>query len=367
MHSTTKTRFQSPFAYMLSALTAVILLTGCDEPQKITNEELLRPVRTFVVGSELAIQQRSFPGVVDANQKAMLSFRVSGKLEALAVKEGDEVTKGQVLAQLNDEDFRIQLAEARASYKRAKSDLDRGKQLVGKGHVSKADYDKISSSEASARAHLDATQQKITYSTLKAPFAGLIAKRYVENYQEVGASQSVFLLQDLSLLEVAVDIPSSIMVNAERDRGNLNITARFDAIEDKSFPLQVREVSTVADEVTQTYAVKLSMQNVAGYTILPGMTATVTAANKLAQSEQVDGYIIPSHSVVGMGTEAYVWLVTSKDNRGTVSKQKVVVGEAHPNGLEIMSGLSRDQLIVTAGMSKLVEGQEVRLKKGQLK
>lgn len=355
-------------------LLSILVLSGCTSESTNAVDTPLRTVRTIVAGSADQLTGRSFPGVVDANQKAILSFRVTGKLETLIVKEGMPVKKGQVLATLDDDDFQIQLADAKATYSRAKADFERAAQLVERGHVSKADYDKLRANAASAKANLDSAEKRVAYSTLKAPFSGQIAKRYVENFQEVSASQAVFLIQDLSKLEVQVDIPASIMVNSSREKGHLDINAQFDAIPERQFPLTVKEVATVADDVTQTYSVTLIMENVDGYSILPGMTATVTATpKKNAESQDMEREIVvPSQSVMGNGTEAYVWVlepdldsVATDVSVGVINKVNVVVGDVLPTGLQIMSGLELGDNVVTAGMSKLSEGQKVRLLKGQ--
>lgn len=353
---------------------SIFILSGCSPELQQTADAPLRTVRTILAGSADQLTGRSFPGVVDANQKATLSFRVTGKLETLSAKEGMPVTQGQVLATLDDDDFQIQLADAKATYSRAKADFERAAQLVERGHVSKADYDKLRANAASAKANLDSAEKRVAYSTLKAPFSGQIAKRYVENFQEVSASQAVFLIQDLSKLEVKVDIPSSLMVNSSRDKGLLNINAHFDAIPGRHFPLSVKEVATVADEITQTYTVTLTMENVDGYSILPGMTATVTATPKANNESQdpIGEIVVPSQSVMGDGTETYVWVlepVLETDSEvaqvGLITKVNVVVGEVLPTGLQILSGIERGEQVVTAGMSKLSEGQKVRLLKGQ--
>ncbi|KZY73307.1 hypothetical protein A3742_16300 [Oleiphilus sp. HI0071] len=355
-------------------LATILVFSGCSSESKTSVDSPLRTVRTINAGSADQLSGRSFPGVVDANQKATLSFRVTGKLESLVGKEGMPVIRGQVLATLDDDDFQIQLADAQATYSRAKADFERAAQLVERGHVSKADYDKLRANAASAKANLDSAEKRVAYSTLKAPFSGQIAKRFVENFQEVSASQTIFLIQDLSSLEVKVDIPSSLMVNSSREKGLLDINAQFDAIPERQFPLSVKEIATVADDVTQTYTVTLTMENVDGYSILPGMTTTVTATPKKNTDDKaaLGEIVVPSQSVMGNGSEAFVWVLepdpdsdAGKTDVGVIKRVNVVVGEVLPTGLQILSGLERGESVVTAGMSKLSDGQQVRLLKGQ--
>ena len=192
-------------------VSMLALVAACGEEVSVEVEEKLRPVKTLKVANASLGQERQFAGVVDANQKATLSFRVSGKLKSLEVKEGDVVKASQRLATLDSTDYKIQLADRQATYDRAKSDFSRAEKLVDAGHVSRADYDKLKASLSTARAQLDLAKQNVEYSELKAPFAGVIAKRYVDNFEEVSAQQVVYLLQDTTSLLVTIDVPESII------------------------------------------------------------------------------------------------------------------------------------------------------------
>jgi len=355
-------------ANIVVLLLVMSLLHGCEQKNEVKEVEEIRPVRTYLVGSSDSVSQRSFPGVVDAKQKATLSFRISGKLNNLSAREGMLVKEGDVLATLDDQDVNIELADAKANFDRASADFKRASLLVDKGHVSRSDFDKLKASKASAAAHLASVKKKLEYSTLRAPFSGQIAKRYLQNYQDISAAQPVYLLQDLSELEIKVDLPASVMLNAEKERGTLNIYARFEELAERRFPLKVKEVATVADDVTQTYSVTLGMTAVEGYSILPGMTATVSAEVPQKDDASEQHYVIPSHAVVGSGSKAFVWVAAEeKEGFALVKKTAVQIGEARNGGLEILTGIERNQLVVTAGMSKLTEGQKVRLPRGQAK
>ena len=354
-------------ATRLFVLASIVTLSACDKAPVPENKPKLRPVKTISLNSHSSLFRRQFPGVVDAAQKATLSFRVTGKLETLDVSEGDAVEPGVVLATLDTTDFKIQLADHQAIYDRARADFNRAEKLVGAGHVSRSDFDKLKASLASAKAQLDATQQKIEYSELKAPFAGHIAKRYVDNYEEVSAQQTIFLLQDTSSLLVRIDLPQSLMINSLEARDNYTLFAEFDAIPNQRFVLTMKEIATVADDITQTYSLTLSMPAVEGRSILPGMSVVVSAeTNASVVSEDMQQFYLPGHAVM-QDTQGYfvLVLIPEDDETGRVKRSAVVVGAPTPNGIEILSGLQQNEQVIVAGMSKLSDGERVRLSVGQ--
>ena len=115
----------------------------------------MRPVKIFTVEGVGGSATRSFPGSVTASQRAELSFRVSGVLQEIPVKEGDSVKQGQVLAKLDPTDFKIRLEDRQASFDNAEKNYNRGKTLVAEGNISQLDFDRLEANFRTARAALD--------------------------------------------------------------------------------------------------------------------------------------------------------------------------------------------------------------------
>jgi len=193
---------------------------------------------------------------------------------------------------------------------------------------------------------------------LLAPFDGYISKRYVENYYEVKAKEPIVNLQDVSKIEILVNLPELTMA-AVKEENLGEIIARFDAIPGKSFPLRVKEYSTEADPATQTYQVVFVMDQPNGANILPGMTATVIAAFKEGAGSK-PRIIIPDLAVLDAPTDRpYVWLFDPTS--GTVHKRFVRIGRlVDSGGILIQEGLKPGDQIVVAGVTKLEEGMKVR-------
>jgi len=347
-------------------ISTLLFLTSCDEKQKVPVEEPLRPVRTIIASASDGITGRDFPGIVIAENRADLAFRVAGKLKELLIKEGDEVTKGQVIARLDQTDFKIQLKDKQASYDKSKANFTRSAKLLEPGHISQREFDEIKANYSTADAHLRAANQNLIYTELKAPFDGSITKIHVDNFEEVSAKGKVATLQDLKSMEVEIDVPESLMIRAKRGEGTRNIHATFDAIKDKEFPLTFREVSAQADERTHAYKIRLSLPAIENYTILPGMTATVAVDSVKTADTRKEGYdiIIPSHAVMEDSKGRFVYIAEPESTSsmiGVIHRRGVITSQLTNTGLVVTSGLQQDDLVVVAGMSKMQEGLRVKL------
>jgi RND family efflux transporter MFP subunit len=342
-------------------------LTACTEETPLPPPES-RPVKTMLIGGVTSGNFRQFPGVVDAIQKADLSFRVQGKINEVMVREGDLVEKGAVLAKLDPTDYQIVLNDRKASYATASANFERAKQLVAKEAISKVDHDKIRAEYHTAKANLEAAEQDLAYTSLKATFPGYIAKRHVENFEEVRRKQTVFTLQDISELEIKVDVPENLMIQLRRaiepgkvKKPRREMYAVFDQIKDTKFPLETKEITTTADPNTRTFQATLKMDHPEGYNVLPGMTATVFAevlASEIGDSVTV---LLPLSAVVSdPDKNPNVWIVD--ETTMTVSSKPVKAGTMTSNRITV-SGLEPGERIVIAGAAFMREGMKVTLLK----
>jgi RND family efflux transporter MFP subunit len=195
-------------ALLFLALSA---LAGCGREEQDPPPPASRPVKIFTVEGGSAEAIRSFPGRVDATQRAELAFRVGGQLQELLVKEGDLVQEGQVLARLDPTDYKIVLEDRQASFDNAARNFERGKELIVDGNISRLDYDRMEANYRTASAALTAAQQDLEYTVLMAPFTGRIASRAVENFEEVLARQTVIWLQNIEELDIIINLPESVV------------------------------------------------------------------------------------------------------------------------------------------------------------
>ncbi|MBQ7220423.1 MAG: efflux RND transporter periplasmic adaptor subunit [Synergistaceae bacterium] len=353
-------------------------------------QEVIRPVRTIrLQGGSESFRRRYF-GTVQGGRRAELSFRVSGTLRRIYVDKGASVKRGTLLATLDPRDFNTSisqaqsaLSQAQAQHKNALADFTRYENLYKQRVIAKAQYDQYKtqvevtkSAVDSAKANLQSARDALRDTELRAPFDGVIADRMAENYQDITAKQTIFSLQDLSSLEIVFNIPDNdvLLVPMPEVRGLLDlrthaesfsINAKFEAIPDRVFPLTIKEIATQAT-AANTYPVTAAMPRQNDIRILPGMAVTVEvnfAGDDIAKADENSSYFVPTTAILNEGGANYVWRFAV----GQVSRVPVTVGQIRNDGMVEIEGatLSGGDVIVTAGVYFLHEGQRVRLQEVQ--
>jgi len=345
-------------------IAALINLSSCDSAVEVQAVEKIRPVKSIVIGDPGMDGERRLPGRIESARRVELAFRVSGTLKELPVKEGDEVAVGAVIAKLDDADFSTAYDDRNAVFKRTSADYERAKELVKDGYISRVDYDKVEADYKSAKAALRQAELDLSYATLKAPFSGSVAKRNVQNFEEVQAKQPVIALRDLSLLDVKFNVPESLMIRlseegVDEEAPDVPVYAMFDAAPEKRYSLSYKEAATRADRATQTFEVTYTLPAPDELEVLPGMTTTVSIdLTRYLNSSKI--FTIPVASVVAdPGFAPKVWVVNP--DTMTVIAREIEVGMMEANSIQVLSGLNGGERIVTAGAPFLVEGMKIRL------
>ena len=356
----------------LTSLLA-LLLCSCGKKEEEKAEAVVRPIKLMTVGSNLTGQTRSLPGTVRATERVDLAFQVSGPLIELPVREGQRVKRGDLVARIDPQDFETSLRNAKGTVARAKAALDyavaeyqrfRNVKATDAGAVSDSMVHLKFTSQAvaqaglqSAEAGLAAAQDQLNYTRLHAPFTGLIARRFVDNYQEVAVKQPILSLQNMTDIEVLVDVPESMMapIRATKPR----MYADFAADPSRHFELKIKEAALQADSLTQTFRVVLVMPAPDGIRILPGMTATVSV-EFASVPEDKSSIIVPAIAVwADNAGHSMVWVVNTKTM--AVHRRAVTTGDLTGTAsIKVTEGLNPDEVIAISGVSKLQEGQVIR-------
>lgn len=353
------------------ALLILAGATGCSEPPAPEQGVRSRPVKIFTVDSSLGAEVRQFPASIEAAKQAELSFRVAGQLESLPVREGDVVEAQQVVAQLDATDFENALEDREAVFENTQRNFRRAGELIGSGSISQLDYDRMEADFRSARASLAQAKADLSYATLRAPFRGRIARRFVDNFEEIRAKQSIVYIQDTDLLDVIIAMPESVIrsvtTGGEDDLSNDSLEessadrvlamASFDNRPNVSFALQIKEIATRADPDTQTFALTFSMRQPKEFTVLPGMTAQVEMDfSELVASDAVTW--VPSRAVQADATLAPRVFVLDPQSM-QVNSVPVETGRVSGDMIEVLSGLSGGEEIVAVGAGYLSDGMQV--------
>lgn len=351
-------------------------------------KEIIRPVQTITLKDWNTGNIRHYFGTIQGGRRVNLSFRVSGMLKKIAFDKGASVKRGAVLATLDTRDFQTSLlqaqsvqSQAQAQYNDAQINFKRYENLYKQRAISKAQYEasktqvEVSQSAVNkASAQVKAASDALKDTELRAPFDGVIAERMVENFQHIMAQQPIFSLQDISTLEVIFNIPdndtllSSILTKMESKKANEQsfvLTARFDAIPNRTFPLTLKEFSPQSDTRTNTYPVTATMSQQRDVRFLPGMAVTVEVDFSRGKSQFLltqGEYTVPSTAILNKGKENFLW----RYEEGKVHCIPITVHSPISNGFFKISAhsgykLNNGDIIVTAGVYFLREGQKVRL------
>ena len=353
-----------PLAVALAGLTC-ILLVAC-EREVAETPDVVRPVRMLTISTLTGGESLSYPGEILGVQNAELAFEVPGRIVDRPAEEGIEVTKGQVLARLDPADFQTNVDAARAAYTSAKTTFERFEEVYAKGAISRQDFDNQKREFEIAEANLATARKALADTELRAPFTGRIGRVFVDNFTNVQAKQAILLLQDLSELDIIVNVPEQ---DWQRARPGLTLAQQTERTKpyvslptfpDRQFPARITEVAASADPVTRTFAARGRFDPPEDIVILPGMSATVTVNITTEDVTGLENAVqIPANAVVG-GNDggSYVWMVDGDSM--TVSLSPVTAGQMSGSTITILEGLSTGDRIAVSGVQHLAEGMQVR-------
>jgi RND family efflux transporter MFP subunit len=341
---------------LLPLLVGFTFLTGCQEaPPPAPETEVSRPVAMLeVTGSDVASGLR-FPGRVQAVQRAELAFNVPGRIVAFPAREGETLSAGDLIASLDPAVFEARLSAARAEFDAARTDYERVRKIWEQSQaVAKAEVDQKRTAMEVARSAYAAARQDAEDTRLTAPFDGLIARRYAENFQNVQAKEPVVSLQNVDELEIVIHVPERVMRSEPRRAAAF---AQFDDIPGRRFPVTLKSYSAEADPQTQTYEVVLGLTRPQDVTILPGMSAEVLP--EAAGEAGASAVTVPLRAVTSApdGTPR-VWVVDPETDR--VASRRVAVGSILGSDVTVLEGLQAGERVVTAGLGRLRDGMLVR-------
>lgn len=345
------------------ALAVAAMLSACG-PER-PPAEAPRPVRTVEIRYDATREANRYAGTVQSRFEVDQAFRVGGKVAQRRVDVGQLVHEGDVLAVLDDSDFRLaeevarqQWTAAVAQARQAESDRKRLGSLKVDGSVSVADDERAhsgaqtaqASEEAQAR-QLELARNRLKYTVLRASRSGVVTTVRLEVGQVVAEGQPMVAIADPGTPEIVVDVPED-QLNAFKQA---QFKASIASAPDQHFEVALRELSPQAAAQTRTYRARLKP---VGARPLP-LGATATLMTDRVESE-VQVAPIPATALTQSGGHAAVWLVKHAGDEpvGRVELAPVVV-HGYRNDLALVSGVPAGGQVVTAGVQKMAPGLKV--------
>jgi RND family efflux transporter MFP subunit len=336
------------------------------EGQKVARGELIGRLRQ----DEFKARLKALTGQLDQARAALRALqsgerpeerlRLEANLRAAEAKLANaraELNRNERLLQsraISREQYDLSLTAFRV----AQEEQQAARQMLEQGTVAR-DED-IEAKEAAVRgleARVVEANIQLEDCTLNAPYDGVIARRFVEENQNVRAKEPVVQFQDVDEILVAVEVPETVMAADLRAADIVQILAEFSGAPGLQFPVHIKEVAQAADPTTQTFTVRAAMKAPQGVNLLPGMTATVALTYRRARILG-DRILVPISAVFKDPTgEQVVWVVGPGQ---TVARRVVKLGEAAGGQVEVVDGLQTGDRIAVAGVTFLRDGMKVR-------
>ncbi|MCS0403241.1 efflux RND transporter periplasmic adaptor subunit [Vibrio diabolicus] len=327
------------------AISAV--LSGCGKELPPVPEPESRPAKLFTVSVGNAQFERHFPATTEAGDKAVLTFRVPGLLQTIEVNEGQVVSKGDVLASLNPDEYSLLEQQARANFALADVQYKRYQKLRKDQVVSEQDFDEAKANHNSAKAQWNQAKANLRYTKLVAPYDGTISYIPAENHEYVAAKEGVMNIQSNQLLKVIFQVPDYLL-NRYTQGSDVSARMVFDAFPEQSFDLTFQEIDTEADPKTGSYKVTMVMERPSEIGLLPGMSGNTYLLSKNAGATK-----IPNSALLEENGKTYVWRV---DEQGIVSKAAIEMNDKN----QVLAGLNDGDQIIISGVSVIEPGIKVR-------
>lgn len=346
------------------AFSAMALLQGCEKPLIEPRQKVqLVKVKTVQLAEDTA--RLSFPAVAVAADKSSLSFRLQGEVTAVTVRPGDQVAEGQVLAQIDPTYYRLELDDAKAEYAIADSQYRRSAKLVDQGYIAPSQFDELKAQRRIAKARLDIAKLNLSFTELKAPFAGVISHIPIQQFENVQVGQQVMNIHSSTTVDVQLQAPDIIYSKTTAPQVEASKPgAKIITADGSEYDARLKEFTTEPDPEVGSFVITLTMPMPKDRFILDGMAVEVRAdAQKLKIYKRNEPFI-PLEAILNEDgddlnmTQKFVWVV---NNDNTVSKRQIITDKVVNNGVRLLSGLAVGDVIVVAGGNRLREGQSIKI------
>jgi membrane fusion protein, multidrug efflux system len=342
---------------------AALVLAACSPPAPL--DEPVRAVKVMTVGGTSITSSNEYAGEVRAQIESRLGFRVGGKIIKRQAELGQRVKAGQVLAQLDPQDYKLaadaaraQVAAAATNRDLAAADFKRYKVLMDQNFISGAELERRETAFKAAQAQFEQARSQLAvqgnqanYAALLADVSGVVTAVEAEPGQVVAAGAPVLRIAADGVRDVVFSVPEDKLASI-RVGAPVKIRPWAQATE---LPGRVREVAASSDPVTRTYPVKVSIDAKEP----PALGATVYVLPQLAGGAGASVIKLPTSALFQMGQSTAVWLLDPASM--TVKPQVVELAAVDGNEVIVAGGLQPGMRVVSAGAHVLSAGQKVSI------
>jgi RND family efflux transporter MFP subunit len=298
----------------------------------------------------------AFQGFLEPVVDAVVPARTSGMVRSVAVREGDRVGRGAVLARLEDEEQRLEVEYTGALAEQAAAELDRAERGAAGQFVSRQTLDVARAKAKATRADLELARLAYARRTLRAPVAGIVWQVRARPHRLVAADEVVFRISDPSRLRTDVHLPAALSGRV-RAGDPVRLTPTSAAMAE---PIEgrVRTVSPIVDPATGRFRVEIEVD--AGGRPLVGQTVQVAFQADVAAGGgpvAAGAAVLPREAMIGRDAQGlHVWRV----RQGVARRTAVELGAGRPDGYEVLAGLAAGDLVAARGAAPPADGASVR-------
>lgn len=345
--------------------SGILVLSGCGQANGKTDaagsEDATPTIPVEVAQPRRAEMAAVYTGTapLEAERKAFILPKVRGEIRAVLVDEGDRVREGQVLARLDGDQLRLEVAQAEAQLRRLERDYARNVELQKKGLVSAMAFENLKYELDAARATWDLARLQLSYTEIRAPISGTVTQR--TDIVKVGntvvpaggviqnADSALFAIEDLDTLHVRISVP-------ERELQRLSTgqaaELAFDAVPGRRFAGEVMLIRPAVDAATATFQARIRVQDPEAL-LKPGMFARVA----IVYERKADALQIPRAALLDGDGPPRVFVVSG----GKAVEREVALGLGNGAWVEVVSGVGDDDEVVVVGQGALRPGSAVRV------
>lgn len=292
-----------------------------------------------------------FVGTLYGNQEVTLSSQVDGQIRTLGVDLGDRVEEGQVLAQIDDDQWRARLREAQATLAKAQADESRGRSLVERRVISTQEYEAIKTQAAVAQAQCDTLAVTIRHARVQSPITGAVARRFVSAGEYVHAGSQLLSLVAEDPLKLRGDVPERFAHELQVGQG---VEVRVDAFRDAVFHGRLARVSPASNPENRSVAIEAIVDNHERQ-LKPGFFANAAVVTRTDDQ----ALMVPQQALVTFAGVTKLFVIGGD----TAHERQVHTGPRAGAGLiEIVDGVEASEMVATSGLTKLEDGSPVTVR-----
>lgn len=334
----------------IKTIALLLVFTGCSGAEKNETAPTEISVKTIVLADGAHTGASSYVGTVNSSVQADLSFQVAGQVKSVQVTEGQTVRKGQLLAELECDNLTSSDEAARASLRQAEDGYKRLKALYDNGSLPEVKLVEIQTQLEQAKSMANISAKNLKEARLVAPFDGVITAKSIEPGEMVVPATKLLTLSKLKPLEVKVSVPENEIATVSIGSPCVLSVA---AVQSQEISGRVTEKNVVANRLSHTYEVKIRFDE-EPQDVMPGMVCNVSLARNNSSNTTLT---LPAKVMqIDADGRHFVWCI-----EGGIARRKLItIGRLMPQGVEVLSGVTSSDVVISDGSHKVCEGAKVK-------